>query len=141
MLKLRDDADLAAKALAVQRRRDVGGEQLQCDRSAMFDIVREINRRHPTATDFTNDRVWPDGLAFEATGAVRARLVRGVTEEGPRGGIRAEHCRHSLTQLGISRGLCFEKAIAFTNGYLERSLEQRDRPFPLLGIHGSVFRV
>src|SRR5262245_13339469 len=74
MLKLRDHADLAAKALAIQCGGDTGGEQLERDRSAMFDVVCEIYGRHSAAPDFTNDRVWPDGLSFETKCTVRAGL-------------------------------------------------------------------
>jgi hypothetical protein len=51
------DLDLAQEALASDQARDIRAEDLERDRAAVAEIARNVDRRHPSATDLALDGV------------------------------------------------------------------------------------
>jgi hypothetical protein len=64
MLQVRRRPDLGQEPLAAEYGRQLGTEQLQCDRTVVSYVASEKNERHPAGAQFALDAV----LAFESGG-------------------------------------------------------------------------
>ena len=57
MLEPSGELDLPVKALRAERRRELGVENFEGDRSLVFEIAREVDRGHSAPTQLALDRV------------------------------------------------------------------------------------
>ena len=57
VLQLRRDPDLAQKALAAERGREIGTQHLDCDLALVLQIAREVDRCHAAGAEFALDVV------------------------------------------------------------------------------------
>ena len=60
------DLDLAQEPSGAERRGELGAQDLQGDGAAVFQVLGEVDRRHPTATELVLDRVAPGEGGLQA---------------------------------------------------------------------------
>ena len=79
VLQLTRRTNFIEKAFDVDRRGHLGLQDLECDIAIVFEIAREVDRRHPAASDGAHDVIPPGQCGRQIPQGVNRRLiVRGV---------------------------------------------------------------